>query len=73
MVERRRPSVSSPGGALLPPPGGFLQATAEAERLLATLVLDALPKKPKRVADLFSGCGPFSLALARRCEVHAVE
>ncbi|GBU16049.1 MULTISPECIES: methyltransferase [Methylobacterium] len=73
VVERRRPSVSSPGGALLPPPGGFLQATAEAERLLATLVLDALPKKPKRVADLFSGCGPFSLALARRCEVHAVE
>ncbi|GJD55506.1 23S rRNA (uracil(1939)-C(5))-methyltransferase RlmD [Methylobacterium dankookense] len=36
-------------------------------------MLEALPKKAKRVADLFAGSGPFSLAMARRTDVHAVE
>lgn len=44
-------------------PGGFLQATAEAEQAMADLALDAL-KDAKRVADLFSGCGAFALRLA---------
>ena len=36
-------------------------------------MLAALDKKTKRVVDLFSGSGPFSLALARTRDVHAVE
>jgi 23S rRNA (uracil1939-C5)-methyltransferase len=44
-------------------PGGFLQATAEAELAMADVALEAL-QDSKRVADLFSGCGAFALRLA---------
>jgi 23S rRNA (uracil1939-C5)-methyltransferase len=79
--EGRIPAAESPAGQsprpgpghLLPPPGGFLQATAAGEEALTALVLAALDRKVKRVADLFAGCGPFTLALARAHEVHAVE
>lgn len=73
VVERRRPLLDSPGGTLSPAAGGFLQATAEGERALTETVLGMLDTRVKRVADLFSGCGPFTLALARSCDVHAVE
>ncbi|GJD78676.1 putative RNA methyltransferase [Methylobacterium gregans] len=73
VVERTPPSVPSGPARLYPPPGGFLQATAAGEAALTALVLDALPKKVRRAADLFAGCGPFSLAMARTCDVHAVE
>lgn len=73
VVERRAPFLHGEADAWVPPPGGFLQATEAGETLLGELVLAALDKKTKRVADLFSGSGPFSLVLARRCEVHAVE
>jgi len=43
-------------------PGGFLQATAEAEQAMADFALEAL-QNAKRVADLFSGCGAFALRL----------
>ncbi len=54
------------------PPGGFMQATERAEQAMADLVL-AHVGKAKRVADLFAGCGTFSLRLARKAHVHAVE
>jgi 23S rRNA (uracil1939-C5)-methyltransferase len=44
-------------------PGGFLQATPEAEQAMAGFALEAL-QGAKRVADLFSGCGAFALRLA---------
>lgn len=44
-------------------PGGFLQASAEAEQAMADLALEAL-EDANRVADLFSGCGAFALRLA---------
>ena len=47
-----------------PPPGGFLQATAEGERILAELALDAV-QGARRVADLFCGAGAFALASCR--------
>jgi 23S rRNA (uracil1939-C5)-methyltransferase len=50
----------------------FLQASREGETALQTLVLEAVGKA-KTVADLFSGCGTFSLPLAERARVHAVE
>jgi 23S rRNA (uracil1939-C5)-methyltransferase len=73
LVERRLPVIEADGIRLAPPPGGFLQATQAGEAALTALVLAALDKKTKRVVDLFAGSGPFSLALARRCDVHAVE
>lgn len=73
VVERRAPLLPSRAEAWVPPPGGFLQATETGEAILTELVLAALDGKTKRAVDLFSGSGPFSLALARTCDVHAVE
>jgi 23S rRNA (uracil1939-C5)-methyltransferase len=39
---------------------------------MASIVLEAC-QSAKRVADLFSGCGPFALRLAEHSAVHAVE
>lgn len=72
LVERRQPLIRMGRAAVIPPPGGFLQATGAGEEALAALVLEACAGA-KRVTDLFSGCGPFALRLAERAEVHAVE
>ena len=68
----RRPELAADGAQLLPPPAGFVQASAHAERALAEAVAthtdDAAP-----IADLFSGLGTFALRLARRAAVTAVE
>jgi len=68
----RRPEIDAGGAVLLPPSGGFVQASASAEAALAAAVVahvgDARP-----VLDLFAGCGTFSLRLARRAPVTAVE
>lgn len=61
------------GRALVaPPPGAFLQATAEGESALLQAVALAIGPA-RKVADLFAGSGTFSLPLAERAEVHAVE
>ncbi|MCJ2107650.1 RNA methyltransferase [Methylobacterium sp. E-041] len=73
VVERKAVTVASGDARLHPPPGGFLQATAAGEATLSGLVRDAFTKKTKRAVDLFSGCGPFTLAMARTAIVHAVE
>lgn len=57
---------------VVPPPGAFLQATAEGEVSLHDAVL-RITQGAARVADLFAGCGTFALPLAARSEVHAVE
>lgn len=57
------PRVKFGDSAVTLAPGGFLQATAEAEQAMADFALEAL-KDAKRVADLFSGCGAFALRLA---------
>ena len=61
------------GRALVaPPPGAFLQATAEGEAALLAAVTQAIGPA-RRIADLFAGVGTFALPLAERAEVHAVE
>jgi 23S rRNA (uracil1939-C5)-methyltransferase len=72
LVERRRPVVTMGRSPVSPPPGGFLQATEAGEEALASRVVAACAGA-KRVVDLFAGCGPFSLRLAERADVHAVE
>lgn len=67
--------VDCSGHAVALPPASFLQAVPEAEaqmiRLLRTAVAATKPKD--RIADLFAGLGAFTLALAARNEVVAVE
>ncbi|MCC0044696.1 MAG: class I SAM-dependent RNA methyltransferase [Brucellaceae bacterium] len=72
IIEPRKPMVTFGSATVEVPPGGFLQATADAEAAMAGLVAGHL-EKCKRVADLFSGSGTFALRLAARSEVHAVE
>jgi 23S rRNA (uracil1939-C5)-methyltransferase len=55
-----------------PPGGTFLQATQEGEEALVSAVLETV-SGAKKVLDLFSGCGTFTLPLAQTAEVHAVE
>lgn len=55
-----------------PPPGAFLQATAEGEAALLAAIIRAIGPA-KKIVDLFCGVGTFTLPLAERSEVHAVE
>jgi 23S rRNA (uracil1939-C5)-methyltransferase len=72
IVERRAPLIQMGAARVLPPPGGFLQATAAGEDAMSARVM-AATEGAKRIADLFAGVGPFALRLAQRAEVHAVE
>jgi len=73
-IARRRPAIVRFGGIPVePPPGGFLQPTKEGEAALTERVVAAIGLL-EPVADLFSGCGTFSLPLAAAGRaVHAVE
>ncbi|MGL4323898.1 MAG: class I SAM-dependent RNA methyltransferase [Beijerinckiaceae bacterium] len=73
LLAARRPPLVAMGDALVEiPAGSFLQATAQAESVISDMITAALGKS-KSVADLFSGCGPFALRIARQARVHAVE
>ncbi|MBO0755249.1 MAG: class I SAM-dependent RNA methyltransferase, partial [Bradyrhizobiaceae bacterium] len=72
VAQRAKPTVRM-GRAVVPlPPGAFLQATAEGETTLARLVTTHVGSA-KSVADLFAGVGPFSLRLAERARVIAID
>lgn len=69
---RQQPSVSMGRSEVELPIGSFLQATAEAEQVLADYVIAAVGKA-KSVADLFCGIGPFALRLAETARVYAAD
>jgi len=69
---RDRPALTMGPATVVPPAGAFLQATSEGEAALLAAVRKALGPQ-KRVVDLFSGVGTFTLPLAAEMEVHAVE
>ena len=66
------PTVILGDAAVKLPPGAFLQASREAESVLADLVRQGVGSA-KRVADLFAGLGTFTFALARTAAVDAFE
>lgn len=64
------------GVAVSPPPGAFLQATADGEAAIRDAVLAGLPGRVpgrRRLVELFAGCGTLTLALARHAPVLAFE
>lgn len=70
-LTRCAPELRMGRARVTPPPGAFLQATAEGETALRTVVQKEL-QGAVRIVDLFAGCGTFTLPLAA-AEVHAVE
>lgn len=69
-------SVELAGVAVAPPPGAFLQATAEGAAAIAAAVIAGLPQglRPKdRVVELHAGCGTLTFAIALHARVTAYE
>ncbi len=66
------PALDLAAVRVAPPPGAFMQASAEAEAAMTALVVEHL-RQARRAADLFAGVGTFALALARHAPVRAVE
>ena len=70
------PRIRFAGADVTPPPGAFLQASADGEGAIVAAVLAGLPEKlpaRARVADLYAGCGTLTFALATRTRVVACE
>ncbi len=72
LVEQEKPFVYFGDVCVEFPAGGFLQATCEAENIMGNIILTHL-KKAKNAVDLFSGVGTFTLRMAKKMNVHAVE
>jgi len=72
VLQARPPAVRMGKASIEIPIGSFLQATAMAEDVLGALVVEGVGKA-KSVADLFCGMGPFSLRLAEKAKVFAVD
>jgi 23S rRNA (uracil1939-C5)-methyltransferase len=72
-----RPAVTNfSGTAVIPPAGGFLQASRPGEAAIIEAVLAGLPAKstPKsRVLELYAGSGTLTFAIEQKMRVHAVE
>ncbi len=73
VVALRAAPMQAMGRALVaPPPGAFLQATDQGQADLLLAVQEAVGDA-KRIIDLFAGSGTFTLPLAERAEILAVE
>lgn len=72
VIEPHKPLLDFDGARVVLPPGGFTQATLEAEAHMAELAIAHIGKA-KKVVDLFSGVGTFALRIARKASVFAVE
>lgn len=73
LSQHRDPVLRFGETLVVPPPGGFVQPTAEGQEALVERVLAAVPETAETAADLFCGCGTFTFPLARRLQVYAAE
>jgi 23S rRNA (uracil1939-C5)-methyltransferase len=77
IVARTTPRVQMGPVSIVPPPGAFLQATEEGERVIADLVCTHLKglvsKGTAKIGDLFCGLGPFALRLATNAAIEAFD
>ncbi len=72
----RPPAIAFGGATITPPPGAFLQASAQGEAAIQAAVLAGLPPKmPARglILELYAGIGTLSFPLAARGRVRAFE
>ena len=72
----RPPEIRFAGTPVLPPPGAFLQASADGEAAIIAAVLAGLPEKlpaKARIADLYAGAGTLTFPLAKHARVSAYE
>lgn len=70
------PFASFGGIRVEPPPGAFLQASAEGEAAIVAAVLAAVPAKltgRSRAVELYAGCGTIGFPLAAHLRVQAFE
>lgn len=73
MILQSAPPAMTWGPASVDIPAGvFLQATREAEATMLTHISEDLAKS-RKIADLFSGCGAFTLPLAKTHAVSAYD
>lgn len=70
------PRITLSGVAVEPPPGAFLQASAEGEAAIVRGVISGLPDRRSArisVAELYAGCGTLTFALAQHARITAWE
>jgi 23S rRNA (uracil1939-C5)-methyltransferase len=72
VIERARPALRMGEVDVAVPPGAFVQAVQASEETMRALVMAGLGKSG-RAADLFCGVGTFTLAMARRARVLALD
>jgi 23S rRNA (uracil1939-C5)-methyltransferase len=72
IIERMAAQQQFGAARVTPPSGSFLQATQDGEAALVETVQEIVGKT-KKIADLFSGCGTFTLPLAKNAEIAAFE
>jgi 23S rRNA (uracil1939-C5)-methyltransferase len=70
---RRQPRMTFGGVAVQPPPGAFVQPTADGEAWLVHAATDWLKDAAGPVADLHAGLGTLTFPLAGTHKVHAVD
>ncbi|MGO9816994.1 MAG: class I SAM-dependent RNA methyltransferase [Acidocella sp.] len=71
----QNPVIRFAGVDVTPPPGGFLQASAEGEAAIVAAMLAGLPKltAKSRIVELFAGCGTLTFPLVQHARVEAYE
>ncbi len=74
ILERKPFRVMLSDVPVVPPPGSFLQATEDGEVALTQAIVESMPDKAGKVADLYAGSGTFTFPLLEKgWHVHAVE
>ncbi|MCP4330282.1 MAG: class I SAM-dependent RNA methyltransferase [Alphaproteobacteria bacterium] len=72
VISLRPPRITAGRYTVAIPPGAFLQPTVEGEEKLVSLIAASL-SDAQRIADLYAGCGTFSVPLVRQGSVTSFE